>query len=189
MQKALFLDRDGTLIIDKHYLKKPEDIELIAGVDDFLKEALSYGYYLFLFTNQSGVSRGLHTFEDTVICNNRMFELLKLPEPGFMEVRIAIEGPDEEQVYRKPSPRFILEMIEKYDLDAKSCWMIGDKLSDVEAGINAGIKSAWVASGKELDEELEAFMKKHSIPALAQLSDFILKETLGNFHKKTKKFS
>lgn len=174
MGKALFLDRDGTLIVDKHYLKEPEDVELILGVADFLKEALACGYLLFLFTNQSGVSRGLHTLEDAVACNERMFELLELPEPGFMEVQIAVESPEEEQVYRKPSPRFILEMIEKYDLDAQSCWMIGDKLSDLEAGIRAGIKSAWIATGKARDKELNAFIQENSIPVLSQLKDLLL---------------
>lgn len=100
-----------------------------------------------------------------------MFELLGLPEPGFIEILVAIEGPQEEQIYRKPSPRFILEMIEKYDLDAQSCWMVGDKLSDVEAGVRAGIKSAWVATGKARNKELDAFMEEHAVRELSELRD------------------
>lgn len=174
MAKALFLDRDGTLIIDKHYLKEPKDVELIPGVADFLKESIASSYLLFLFTNQSGVSRGFHTLEDTILCNERMFELLGLPEPGFTEVQIAIESPDEVQIYRKPSPRFILEMREKYDLDIQSSWMIGDQLSDLKSGIKGGIRSAWVRSGKPCNEELEVYIKENSIPKLFQLSDLCL---------------
>lgn len=174
MKKAIFLDRDGTLIVDKHYLKDPKEVELLPGVISFLKDALRSGYLLFLFTNQSGVGRGLHTLEDANACNERMLELLQLPHPGFVEILIATESPEDEEVYRKPSPRFILEMIEKYDLEPQACWMIGDKLSDLDAGIRAGIKSAWVATGKPLDEKLDKFIHEHSIPKYASLIDFII---------------
>ncbi|PWU06425.1 MAG: hypothetical protein C5B43_01790 [Verrucomicrobia bacterium] len=179
MKKALFLDRDGTLIVDKDYLKDPKDVELFPGIAEFLMEALAKGYMLFLFTNQSGVSRGYYKLEDAHACNARMMELLGLPEPGFVEVGIAIEGPDadpgeEVKIYRKPSPRFILEMVEKYDLDKDGCWMIGDKLSDLEAGIRAGIKSAWVASGKSKDGKLDEFIMRHGIAEFGSLREFIL---------------
>lgn len=170
MKKALFLDRDGTLIVDKHYLKDPKEIEIFPGVSDFLKKALACDYLLFLFTNQSGISRGLHTLDDAHACNKRMLDLLNLPEPGFMEIKMAIEAPHEEGGYRKPSPRFICEMIEKYNLDPKACWMIGDKLSDLEAGIKGGICSAWVASGKPRDEELDAYIKEHEILTFSHLN-------------------
>ncbi len=174
MRKALFLDRDGTLIIDKHYLKNPQEVEVFPGVSDFLKKALACDYLLFLFTNQSGISRGLHTLEDTNACNQRMLELLQLPEPGFQEIKVAIEGPEEEEGYRKPSPKFIWEMIEKYNLDPKASWIIGDKLSDLEAGIRAGIRSAWVASGKPRDEELDGYIEKHGISTFFHLREFKL---------------
>ena len=64
-RSALFLDRDGTLILDKHYLADPADVELLPGVPEALRRARSLGYELFLFTNQSGIGRGLFTLEDT----------------------------------------------------------------------------------------------------------------------------
>ena len=64
MPNALFLDRDGTLIFDKHYLADPAQVEIIPGVPDALRRARSMGYQLFLFTNQSGIARGLHTLDD-----------------------------------------------------------------------------------------------------------------------------
>lgn len=172
--KALFLDRDGTLIIDKHYLKDPDDVELVSGVGHFLKEAKAAGYLLFMFTNQSGISRGYHTIEDTVCCNQRMLELLNLPKDYFTEICIAPETPTDPQVYRKPSPRFILEMVDKYNLDPKLCWMIGDHLNDLKAGINAGINSAWVQTGKPRSDDVEDYMEIYSIPVLSQLSDLLV---------------
>lgn len=174
--KALFLDRDGTLILDKHYLKNPDDVEVVLGVGDFLKKAKGLGYLLFLFTNQSGVSRGYYSFEDIGRCNRRMLELLGLPEDYFTEICIAPEAPTDLQVYRKPSPRFILEMIDKYDLDRELCWMIGDHLSDLKAGIGAGINSAWVSTGKPRDEDIEGYIREHSILVLSRLSDFHSKD-------------
>ncbi|MDP2138403.1 MAG: HAD-IIIA family hydrolase, partial [Candidatus Didemnitutus sp.] len=123
MAKALFLDRDGTLILDKDYLADPSGVELIAGVPDALQRARELGYRLFLFTNQSGIGRGFHTIEDTHRCNERMLELLALPSPVFDAICIAPEAPDQPSLYRKPSPQFILEMITQHQLDPEQCWM------------------------------------------------------------------
>ena len=80
--QALFLDRDGTLIVDKVYLADPAGVELIPGAADALRRARALGYRLFLFTNQSGIGRGYHTLEDTQRVNARLEELLGLPRPG-----------------------------------------------------------------------------------------------------------
>ncbi len=148
MNKALFLDRDGTLILDKDYLSAPAGVELIPGVTDALKTARNLGYRLFLFTNQSGIGRGYHTIEDAHACNQRMLDLLDLGDDLFTAICIAPEAPGQPSEYRKPSPRFILEMRAKHSLDPQQCWMIGDRESDLEAGINANIHAAAVCTGK-----------------------------------------
>src|SRR6476646_12164616 len=99
MSKALFLDRDGTLILDKHYLADPAGVELIPGVADALRRARALGYRLFIHTNQSGIARGLHSLDDVLRCNARMEELLALPLPLFTDICIATEGPEDPQVY------------------------------------------------------------------------------------------
>lgn len=142
--KALFFDRDGTLIVHRHYLSDPAGVELLPGVQATLRRAVHEGWLLFLFTNQSGVARGLYTMAQVDACNARMFELLALPAPGFSGVCVAPESPDDPPVYRKPSPRYILETMERYGLAPDSCWMVGNNLSDVQAGLNAGIPSALV---------------------------------------------
>ncbi|MEX2045400.1 MAG: HAD-IIIA family hydrolase, partial [Opitutus sp.] len=148
MSKALFLDRDGTLILDKHFLADPAGVELIPGTTAALRRARELGYALFLHTNQSGVGRGLHSMDDVHRCNARMEELIGLPPPLFAEICIAPEKPEDPSLYRKPSPRFIRECVEKYRLDPANCWMIGDRPADVETGINAGIHAAAVCTGK-----------------------------------------
>ncbi|MES2693543.1 MAG: HAD-IIIA family hydrolase [Verrucomicrobiota bacterium] len=170
--KALFLDRDGTLILDKHYLADPAGVELIPGVTEALRRALALGYQLFLFTNQSGIARGLHTLEDVHRCNTRMEELLGLPLPLFTDICIAVEGPNDPQVYRKPSPRFILESIARHNLDPQQCWMIGDREGDIDAGLNAGIHSAALCTGK-YDGERWAALARPGVPVFPSLVEFV----------------
>ncbi len=146
--RALFLDRDGTLIVDKDYLADPAGVELIPGAADALRRARALGYRLFLFTNQSGIGRGYHTIEDTHRCHARMEELLALPAPVFDGICIAPEAPDQPSRYRKPSPAFIHETIAAHRLDPAQCWMVGDRESDLAAGRNAGIRLAAVCTGK-----------------------------------------
>lgn len=143
-RKALFLDRDGTLIVHRDYLADPAGVELLPGVRATLHAALADGWRLFLFTNQSGIGRGYYTWADVEACNARMLALLDLPAPGFSGTCVAPESPEEPAVYRKPSPRYILEMTAEHRLDPARSWMVGNKLSDVQAGLNAGIGAALV---------------------------------------------
>jgi D-glycero-D-manno-heptose 1,7-bisphosphate phosphatase len=145
MNKALFLDRDGTLIEHKPYLHKPEEVVLLAGTADALRRAREAGYLLFLFTNQSGVGRGYFTCDDVHRVHARLVELLGLGADVFLETCVAPEHPDTPSLYRKPSPRFILEMIDKHRLQADCCWMIGDAPSDWESGRLAAINSISLA--------------------------------------------
>ncbi|MFM8336499.1 MAG: D-glycero-alpha-D-manno-heptose-1,7-bisphosphate 7-phosphatase [Opitutaceae bacterium] len=145
---ALFLDRDGTIIHDRDYLWDPAGVELLPGVGAALAAARRLGYRLFILTNQSGIARGLYGMADVIRCNERMEELLGLPRPIFDSVCIAPEGPQDPVQYRKPSPRFITETIARYRLDPARCWMIGDRESDVKAGLAAGVRAAAVCTGK-----------------------------------------
>lgn len=148
--KALFLDRDGTIIEHIPYLHDPAEVRLLPGAQAALREAMAAGFRLFLFTNQSGVGRGMFDMEAVEACNRRMLELLDLPEPGFTGICVAPEAPDAESHYRKPSPRFIDEMIEVHGLDREACWMVGDSECDRLAAKNAGIHSIQVGSGTSL---------------------------------------
>ena len=151
---ALFLDRDGNLIEDHHHTCEVHQISPISGVKAALEACLTAGYRLFILTNQSGINRGKFTWSQYHACNRRMLELLALPTPGILEIKAAPERPDEPSVYRKPSPQFILEMIAKYQLDPARCWMTGDRVSDWDAGLNAGIRSCAMRSGAAKPEEL-----------------------------------
>jgi D-glycero-D-manno-heptose 1,7-bisphosphate phosphatase len=174
--RALFLDRDGTLIVDKTYLADPAGVELIAGVAGALRRARDLGYRLFLFTNQSGIGRGYHTMDDTYRVNARLEELLGLPPPVFEGICIAPEAPDQPAVYRKPSPRFILEAVAQHGLDPAQCYMVGDSASDIRAALNAGIHPIVVRTGK-VDPRTLSEVTLHHVPVFEDLVAFVA--TLG----------
>lgn len=144
LNKAVFLDRDGTIIFDENYIRDPAQVRLLPGASKALSLLRNNDYRLFLFTNQSGVGRGHFPLQTVHDCNQRMLALLGLGDGLFSDVCIATEHPDEPSVYRKPNPRFILECIGRHDLGPSQCWMVGDKSIDVEAGLNAGINAALI---------------------------------------------
>jgi D-glycero-D-manno-heptose 1,7-bisphosphate phosphatase len=171
VNRALFLDRDGTLIVDKVYLADPAGVELIPGAAEGLRRARALGFKLFLFTNQSGIGRGLHTIEDTHRVNARMEEMLGLPAPVFDGTCIAPEAPGQPSPYRKPSPRFIQEKVEEHALDPGGCWMVGDSPADVAAAMAAGIRAAAVRTGKVSPESIPE-VARGSVPVFADFGEF-----------------
>jgi D-glycero-D-manno-heptose 1,7-bisphosphate phosphatase len=174
--RALFLDRDGTLIIDRVYLADPAGVELIPGTAGALRRARALGYLLFLFTNQSGIGRGFHTLDDTRRVNARMEELIGLGSPLFEEVCIAPEAPGQPSVYRKPSPRFLVEMLARHRLDPKQCHMVGDSAADIGAAVAAGIHPVAVRTGKVNPDTLTE-VAQHRVPVFATFAAFVA--TLG----------
>lgn len=144
--EALFLDRDGTLIVHEPYLHDPARVILLPGVREALAIARSADVKLFLFTNQSGVGRGMYTLADVAAVNRRLLDLVGLGDDLFAATCIAPETPDEASLYRKPSPRFIHEMLVRHRIDAASAWMVGDSPVDWEAGLAAGINVAAIVA-------------------------------------------
>lgn len=90
---ALFLDRDGNLIVDHHHTCEVHQITPIAGVKEALEACLQAGYRLFVLTNQSGINRGKFTWAQYHACNRRMLELLDLPTQAFWKSRLPPSGP------------------------------------------------------------------------------------------------
>jgi len=170
--RALFLDRDGTLIVDKVYLADPAGVELIPGTAAALERARELGYRLFLFTNQSGIGRGYHTIGDTHRVNARLEEMLALPRPVFDAICIAPEAPGQPSAYRKPSPRFILEMIARHRLDPAQCCLVGDNVSDHQAALNAGIRPVMVRTGK-VDPVSLPEVTRHGTAVFENLAAFV----------------
>ena len=137
---AIFLDRDGTLIEEKNYLSRPEDVVVFSGAGLALKRLRAAGFKLFIVSNQSGVGRGYFTMADVERVNARMLEELRPHGGWFEKIYIAPEAPDTPSRGRKPSPELIYDARDEFGLDLAKSFLIGDKLIDLECGWNAGLK-------------------------------------------------
>ena len=157
--QALFLDRDGTLIEWVHYLSDPEQVVLTENVAAALRLAKERGCRLFLHSNQSGVGRGYFDMAAVEAVNCRMLELMGVEADFFDGACMATEGPEQggPGSWRKPSARYELEMMERYGLEAGLCWMVGDRESDVETGINAGLRAVGIWRTGDPEDRRAAF--------------------------------
>ena len=168
----IILDRDGTLIKYIPYLFEPEKVVLLEGTKEAINILLNRNTNIFLHTNQSGVGRGYFNFEDVVKCNNKMLEIINLGDNIFKEICIAPDYPPFEKTYRKPSPLFANEIIDKYNIERDSIIYIGDSISDLRTAKNVGCKAYGVMSGgydlKTLIK-LEADLRYEIFPNLLEL--------------------
>jgi len=142
MQRAIFLDRDGTLIAEKNYLHKPEEVEIFSGAGKALKKLSAAGFKLFMVTNQSGIGRGYFTMADAEKVHERIVSELARDGVRFEKIYIAPEAPDQPSHGRKPSPQFLFDARDEFGLDLSQSFLIGDKLIDLECGWNAGVKKS-----------------------------------------------
>jgi D-glycero-D-manno-heptose 1,7-bisphosphate phosphatase len=140
MNQAVFLDRDGTLIQEKDYLHRPEDVVVFPGAAPALRRLQMAGFQLFIVSNQSGIGRGYFTLADVERVNRHLLDELGRGGVEFKKIYIAAEAPGTPSRGRKPSPEFLFDARDEFDLDLGRCYMIGDKLSDLECGWNAGVK-------------------------------------------------
>ena len=137
---AIFLDRDGTLIEERHYLRDPGQVALIPGAAQALLELETAGFGLFLVTNQSGVGRGYFTMADVDRVHERLTQLLTPQRTTFRHIYVAPEAPDQPSLGRKPSPYFLFDARDRFAVDLPSSYVIGDKIIDLECGWNAGVR-------------------------------------------------
>ena len=173
MKPALFLDRDGTLIEDSGYIGSPERVVPFPGAGEALRRAAER-FQIHLVTNQSGIGRGYYTLADADACNRRMLELMGLPFDFLAGVCIAPERPDEPSAYRKPSPRYLQEILARDGLCPSDGGMAGDRLSDLQCGVAAGVRTALVRTTEHSDTpEIRAFVQEHGIPVFNSFAEFV----------------
>lgn len=151
---AAFLDRDGTINVDKGYISSPHDIELIPGAARAVKLLNAAGYAVFGVSNQSGVARGFYGIDEVLAVNRRVLELLAAEGALVKEIfhcphhpRGAVAEYSIVCGCRKPMPGMVEAARQKYDFAIAEAIVIGDKICDVELGRNIGARTALVATG------------------------------------------
>ncbi len=180
--RAVFLDKDGTLIEDVPYNVNPERIVLAKGAAEGLRELHRAGYALVVVSNQSGVARGYFDKEALRRVEARLRELLAatgVPLAGFYYCPHHPEGTIPRYARacacRKPAPGLILKAAREHQIELAQSWMIGDILDDVEAGRRAGCKTILLDNGHETEWQLTPGRQPHFAGAdLSQAAQIVL---------------
>jgi len=186
--KAVFLDRDGTLNFDPGYFGNPKELKLFSDTGNVLAALKNkYQFRLLVISNQSGIARGIITEEEVVSVNNELNKKL-------LEFNVQIDAfyycpfhPDfsseEDCLCRKPSPKMILESARDFNIDLSKSYFIGDSVSDIQAGISADLKTILVKTGYGA-ESISILQKENNFPSfvaenLTEACKFIINDSRG----------
>ncbi len=187
MMRCIFLDRDGTIVADKNYSNKIEDMEIIGDPTYELFLLKRLGFYIIVVSNQAGVYYGYHTLEDVERFNSELSKRLFGLIDDFFFCPHDKSG---SCGCRKPKRGLIEKALEKYKIDLSLSYVIGDKSSDVELGKNIGAKTILVLTGhgkKELKQTYPDFISEDITSALRLIIEEVKKEIFPlclDFHGK-----
>ena len=156
---ALFLDRDGTIIEDRGYMRDPADVHLLPGAAQALAALGSEGWKLFVVSNQSGVGRELISPEEMAAVQARFLSVMASNGVTIAASYFCTHVPDARCECRKPSGFFLNIAAKEYAIDLKRSWMVGDRESDILCGKNAGCSTIW--------------LRNEVFPVAGDLPDFI----------------
>lgn len=161
-RSVIFCDRDGVLIEDKHYLCDPEEVTLCRGVQSFFDYIKKIDIKLVIITNQSGIERGYYSWKQYKTVTNRMLMMLHQRSSILGIYANGSKSIEEKGSWRKPGIGMIAAAARDFNINIEESILIGDRLTDMQAGENAGIKKLiHVLSGKGEDEK-SSIIKWHS---------------------------
>jgi D-glycero-D-manno-heptose 1,7-bisphosphate phosphatase len=176
---AIFLDRDGVIILEKHYLQDPEQVELYPGIVKKLESLREFKVPIVVVTNQSGIGQGFFGWDEYNLVHQRMLDLLGVEQP-FTAVYANAHHPAETKAsWRKPNPGMFLQAAADMNICLESSVMVGDKWVDIEAATRAGIKQlVHVKTGHGADERhkiIRNFQQVELIDSLGQMDIELLR--------------
>lgn len=187
MKKAIFLDRDGTLIVDVPYNADPGKVRLAPFALETLRTLKMYNYLLILITNQSGIALGYFTEKDLQAINRKIAALLSGSSVVLDDIYHCPHHPDgivsrfkKLCNCRKPMPGLIQRAAREHDIDLSASWMIGDILDDVEAGTRAGCMTILIDNGNETEWKKNYYRIPHFVVQDLRQAAGIIEQTMNN---------
>lgn len=177
MNKAVFLDRDGVINRAIIFEGKPfppptiEELEILPGVEKALSSLRRNGYMLIVVTNQPDVSRGKTSRESVDLINEYLLTNLPIDE-----IQTCFHDDKDACMCRKPLPGLVLNAAQKYEIDLKKSYMVGDRWKDIDAGVAAGCKTIFIDYGYQ---EKHPINFDHQVRSLLEASNLILKDKNG----------
>ncbi len=171
--KALFLDRDGTINAGVPFFERVDSVDkvqLLLNTLEGLRLLAQLDYICFFVTNQAGLAEGLISEGDFEAINK---EVLKQIEPSGIKIVKTYVCPHSESSNcdcRKPKPKLLLDAAREYGIDLTQSWMIGDRLTDIETGTNAGTKTILVQTGSEKNAPTATYVAKDLLAAAIHIA-------------------
>ena len=158
MNKIIFLDRDGTVIYDPEdeRVDREDKIKLFPDTIEALKYLADNDFAVILITNQAGIAEGRMNTQDFERINNKVLEMVAPSGVKILKTFMCHHAPGDNCECRKPKPTMLLEAAKEFDIDLARCYMVGDRESDIKAGINAGTKTILVKTANINVESKEA---------------------------------
>ncbi|MBE7446204.1 MAG: HAD family hydrolase [Planctomycetia bacterium] len=153
-RRAVFLDRDGTIVVHKPYLSSPNQLELLPNASDGIRLFKKHGYLIVVITNQSGIARGFFDEDRLMHIHKKLMDMLE--EAGAViddlyycphHIEGIIEHYKVDCTCRKPKPGMILDAARKHHIDLAQSLIIGDSETDMLAGKNAGCRCVLIKNG------------------------------------------
>lgn len=176
---AIFLDRDGTLIVERNYLADPAHVELLPTVAESLVRLAEAGFLLVIVTNQSGVGRGYFTPKRLDEIHARMLQMLAEQGVQINAIYVCPHAPSQACQCRKPLPQMVLQAAAEHDIDLDRSWVIGDKPADIglSAVVGAGAILVRTGYGEEMrNDPLIQSLKPFVADNLKAAADEILRQ-------------
>lgn len=173
MQRAVILDRDGTIIEERNYLRDPKQVVLLAGAVAGLNRLRDLGLTLIVLTNQSGIGRGYFSRADADAVNARMIELLRGHGVLIDDLYICPHTPEDGCECRKPRTANLLDASEKWRFDLNAAFVIGDKACDVEVGARVGAITFLVRTGYGAESAANGVQATYVVDDLSQAAAMI----------------
>lgn len=136
--RAVFIDRDGTMAKDVHYCSRPEDFELLPNTAKAIKSLNKHGFKVIVVTNQSGIARGYFTEETLAKIHEKMKKELAKESAWVDAIYYCPHHPDDSCDCRKPKPKLVLQAAKDFDIDLEHSFVVGDLQMDVELGKAVG---------------------------------------------------
>ena len=186
-RKAIFLDRDGVIIKDMHYIVNPKDVKLLPGAKELLSKSNELGWANIVISNQSGIDRGFLTWKDYENVTEKM--IIEIGQPCLIEGIYANSNKPSEVLqkdnWRKPNPNMIIEAANKFNLNISESIIVGDRLSDLLSGYRAGIKKfVHVMTGHGINErnkiknKLLIELQENNLYLIDDLTEFPIKKLI-----------
>jgi D-glycero-D-manno-heptose 1,7-bisphosphate phosphatase len=173
--KAVFLDRDGTVIRDPEdeRVDRLDKIELFSDSIEALKLLATLDYGVILITNQAGIAEGRINEAEFEVINGKVIELLEQSGVKILKTYMCPHVAADNCDCRKPKPKMILDAAKDFDVDMAQSWMIGDHQSDITAGLNAGTKTILLQTANKPEMSADA---TYTAPTLLNAIEYISKQ-------------